>query len=70
MPKDLCYKTLPVIYPNPPNPPNPSKKVHAEKEPDPPDSDLQPELVIRLPSIDEIRKKYRPSILSPLRQRS
>lgn len=63
--KDLCYKTLPVIYPNPPT------KVHVEKEPDSDqDSDLHPELVIHLPSIDEIRKRYRPSILSPLRQRS
>lgn len=55
--KDLQCKSLPIVYPTS------SKK---EKQTNP---YLNPKLVISLPTINEIRKKYRPSILSPLRQR-
>ena len=65
MSKGLRYKYLPVIYPS-----TPSLKKTSSRIPSDFGFDLQPELVIHLPSIEEIRKKYRPSALSPLRQRN
>ena len=79
MSKGLRYKYLPVIYPSTPSTPStPSLKKTSRRIPSDFGFDLQPEaepepepeLVIHLPSIEEIRKKYRPSALSPLRQRN
>lgn len=53
---DIQFQTLPIICPS----------VLKEKRTVLPDV---PDFLIRLPNIEEIRKKHRPSILSPLRQR-
>jgi len=43
----------------------PSKGLNSISKPIPP---LNPQLMIYLPTIEEIRNKYKPSILSPLRK--
>ena len=53
---DIQFQTLTIICPS----------VLKEKRTVLPDV---PDFLIRLPNIEEIRKKHRPSILSPLRQR-
>ncbi len=53
---DIQFQTLPIICPS----------VLKEKRTPP---SIVPDLLIRLPNIEEIRKRYKPSILSPLRQR-